>query len=162
MIIKGLIDEDFVNYKKPSMTIMFPRCSFKCDKECGMQVCQNSALASAPDIEVDAKELTDRFMSNSITTAVVCAGLEPFDSPKDLLGLVREIRMRTDHPIIIYTGYTKQELISDPNNTYDALRIYSNIIVKFGRFIPGGMPHMDEVLGVELIGDNQYAEVVSR
>ena len=127
-----------------------------------MQVCQNSALASAPDIEVDAKELTDRFMSNSITTAVVCAGLEPFDSPKDLLGLVREIRMRTDHPIIIYTGYTKQELISDHNNTYDALRIYSNIIVKFGRFIPGGMPHMDEVLGVELIGDNQYAEVVSR
>jgi len=35
MIIKGLIDEDFVNYKKPSMTIMMPYCTFKCDKEYG-------------------------------------------------------------------------------------------------------------------------------
>ena len=46
MVIKGIIDEDFVNYKKPSMTIEFPYCSFKCDKECGQQVCQNSALVN--------------------------------------------------------------------------------------------------------------------
>ena len=32
MIIKGLIDEDFINYKKPSMVIEFPYCNFKCDK----------------------------------------------------------------------------------------------------------------------------------
>ena len=30
MKIKGLISEDFVNYKKPAMTIMFPYCTFKC------------------------------------------------------------------------------------------------------------------------------------
>ena len=41
MILKGLIDEDFVNYKKPAMVLEFPYCSFKCDKECGRQVCQN-------------------------------------------------------------------------------------------------------------------------
>jgi len=162
MIIKGLIDEDFVNYRRPSMTIMFPKCSFKCDSECGKRVCQNSTLASAPDIEIDARELADRFVSNPITSAVVCTGLEPFDSPKDLLGLIKEIRVRTSHPIVIYTGYTKQELISDPNGIFDAICAYSNIIVKFGRFIPGRTPHTDEILGVELIGDNQYAEVVSR
>ena len=33
MIIKQLIDEDFVNYKVPSMFIAFPRCTFKCEKE---------------------------------------------------------------------------------------------------------------------------------
>ena len=52
MKIKGLIDEDWVNYKKPSMYIAFPRCSFKCDKECGRQVCQNSALANEKNIEI--------------------------------------------------------------------------------------------------------------
>ena len=44
MIVKGIIDEDFINYKKPSMVIEFPYCSFKCDKECGQPVCQNSSL----------------------------------------------------------------------------------------------------------------------
>lgn len=39
MLIKNLIEEDFVNYKKPSMVVLFPNCSFKCDKECGRPVC---------------------------------------------------------------------------------------------------------------------------
>ena len=52
MKIKGIIDEDFINYKKPSMVIMCPSCTFKCDKENGAQVCQNSTLAAAPNIEV--------------------------------------------------------------------------------------------------------------
>ena len=48
MKIKGLISEDFVNYKKPSMTIMFPYCiGFKC----GAEYCQNSPLAKSKNIE---------------------------------------------------------------------------------------------------------------
>ena len=39
MLVKGIIDEDFVNYKKPSMYIAMPNCSFKCDKDCGRAVC---------------------------------------------------------------------------------------------------------------------------
>ena len=35
IILKGIIDEDFVNYRVPSMTLMFPKCSFKCEKEYG-------------------------------------------------------------------------------------------------------------------------------
>ena len=41
MFVKGIIDEDFVNYKKPVMYIAFPCCSFKCDKENGARYCQN-------------------------------------------------------------------------------------------------------------------------
>ena len=37
MILKGLIEEDFCNYKKPTMTLMFPYCSFKCDNEAGIK-----------------------------------------------------------------------------------------------------------------------------
>ncbi len=38
MKVKGVIFEDTVNYKKISMTVMTPYCSFKCDKECGKPV----------------------------------------------------------------------------------------------------------------------------
>ena len=40
MRIKFLVDEDFVNYKKPSMFIGFPNCTWKCEKECGQKMCQ--------------------------------------------------------------------------------------------------------------------------
>lgn len=39
MKIKGIVFEDFLNYKKPSLFIIFPYCSFKCDKDCGLKVC---------------------------------------------------------------------------------------------------------------------------
>ena len=41
------------------------------------------------------------------------------------------------------------------------LKKYSNIIIKFGRFIPNQKPHYDPVLGVELASDNQYGEKIS-
>ena len=53
MFIKGIIDEDFVNYKKPAMVIEFPSCDFKCDKECGKTVCQNNPLTKIRNIKVE-------------------------------------------------------------------------------------------------------------
>ena len=53
MKIKGLISEDFVNYKKSAMTIMFPYCTFKC----GTEYCQNSPLSKAEDIEMDITDI---------------------------------------------------------------------------------------------------------
>ena len=57
MKVKTIIFEDFVNYKKPSMFIATSKCDFKCDKECGKAVCQNSHLATAPNIDIDDEEL---------------------------------------------------------------------------------------------------------
>ena len=57
MLVKGIIDTDIVNYKKISMTIEFPYCSFKCDKECGRAVCQNSPLANEPNIVISEEEI---------------------------------------------------------------------------------------------------------
>ena len=63
---------------------------------------------------------------------------------------------------MIYTGYTKEELqnkIYKDNISYlDKLKQYKNIIIKYGRYIPNQTPHYDEVLGVNLASDNQYAE----
>ena len=38
MKVKNLLDEDFVNFKKPSMFIATSKCDFKCEKECGEKI----------------------------------------------------------------------------------------------------------------------------
>ena len=157
MIIKGIQDEDFVNYKKPSMFISFPSCTWKCDRECGKKVCQNGTLATTPNIEVGVKTIVDRYINNPITKAIVCGGLEPFDTWGDLQKLIIELRQKTQDDIVIYTGYKKEE-ISYAVNWFN---LFSNIIVKFGRFIPDQHKHYDEVLGIYLASDNQYAERIS-
>lgn len=163
MIIKNLIDEDFVNYKKPSMFIGMPTCSFKCDKECGVQVCQNSALANAPQIDMNPVEIATRFYNNPISEAIVFGGLEPFDSLLDMCELLSifyalyncsfDIKEAPD--IVIYTGYYPNEI----KDKLKMLKIYKdmNIIIKFGRFIPDKPHRFDDILGVELASDNQYA-----
>lgn len=157
MIIKQLLDEDFVNYKKPSMFIGFASCSWKCDKECGMQVCQNGALATSPIKNIGFKIIVNRYINNPITSSVVCGGLEPFDTWGDLYGLVTYLRVSTQDDIVIYTGYYKEEIEA----YIDELKVFPNIIIKFGRYIPGCEKHYDEVLGVYLASDNQYAERIS-
>lgn len=157
MLVKDILDVDFVNYKKASMVISFPRCSWKCEKECGKQVCQNSALAKAPDIEISVDKVVERYLKNGISEAVVCGGLEPFDSWSELLLFIGKFRAKSNDDIVIYTGYYKEEI----EDEIDWLKNYDNIVVKFGRFIPGHKKHYDEILGIKLASDNQYAEVIS-
>ena len=167
MLVKGIIDEDFLNYKKPSMYIATSKCSFKCDKECGRAVCQNSSLAHDPTIDITVQDLISRYMSNPITKAIVISGMEPFDTPDliyELVYTLREGGVMDD--IIIYTGYTEYELTLDDsgrqeNATYNWLKHYPNIYIKFGRYVPDQEPHYDEVLGVMLASDNQYGKKVS-
>lgn len=150
--LKDIIDEDFVNYEVPSMTLMFPKCSFKCDKE----KCQNKQLIDEPDITIEINKLCERYLNNHITEAIVCQGLEPFDSFGELYGFIYELRTKykCDDPVVIYTGYDKHEVI----DKCILLVFCKNVIVKFGRYIPDQEPHYDKVLGVYLASDNQYAE----
>lgn len=157
MEIKGILHEDFVNYKKPSMLIMFPKCTFKCDKECGSPVCQNSALAKGRTYQLPANSIVNQYMENNFTSAIVFAGLEPFDSFEDMMTLIRMFRLNTGDDIVIYTGYTEEEIA----DYLKELSLFEHIYVKFGRFIPNQQPHFDEVLGVNLASDNQYGKKVS-
>lgn len=157
MKIKGIIHEDFVNYKKPSMVVEFPRCDFKCDRECGQEVCQNSSLVKSPTHDVPVDKIVLSYLNNSITKALVCQGLEPFDSKEDLYQLIKFFRKYADDDIVIYTGYTEEELFLDIEFLK---RVYKNIIVKFGRFIPNSPSYYDETLGVFLASSNQYAKKI--
>ena len=158
MILKGLIEEDFCNYKKPTMTLMFPYCSFKCDNEAGIKICQNSELTLSPNIEIGYYDLLKRYEKNPITKGVVCSGLEPFDS-KELYDFINYFRKFNSDVIVIYTGYTEQEV--KEKFSWIFLPYYKNIIIKFGRFIPNDEFHYDEILGVQLASSNQYAKRIS-
>ena len=158
MKIKGIIDYDCTNYKLPCLTIEFPYCDFKCDKLNGCQVCQNSGLAAEPSIEVSGDYIWNLYQQNPLTKAFCFQGLEPFDSYLDLLDLVMFIRIhkQCDDPIIIYTGYNEGEDWIVENS----LRHYNHIIIKYGRYLMGHEPHYDDILGVKLASNNQYAKVL--
>ena len=159
MIVKQILDEDFVNYKKPSMFIGFPSCTFKCEIECGEHCCQNSALAQSPNIEVSVDNIVQRYLSNPITSAIVCGGLERMDSFEDLWRFIFHLRVKgcTDD-VVIYTGYYENEI---PQEHLNRLSLVPNIIIKFGRFKPNEEKHYDNILGVLLASNNQYARRIS-
>lgn len=181
MLLKGITDEDFVNYKVPSMFIATAFCSFKCDKENGQPVCQNSRLARQSNIDISDDLILDRYKNNPISHAIVFGGLEPFDQFVQLFHLINKIRdADIIDDIVIYTGWNKDELErakwdayligpdgskqyfnSAPLNCIQTLQRFQNIIIKYGRYIPGHQPHYDPVLGVNLASDNQYAERIS-
>lgn len=157
MRVKGLVPEDFIQYKKPSMFLICPFCSFKCDIENGTQICQNWSLAKAPIIEVETNKIIQQYLDNPITKAVVFGGLEPLDSFDEVLEFIQNLRQYCLDDVVIYTGYYADEI----RDKLEILKNYPNIIVKFGRFIPNQKSRFDDVLGINLASDNQYAEQIS-
>ena len=146
--IKAILDEDFVNYRKCSMFIGFPKCSFKC----GEGLCQNSALATAESKQISAEDLVNRYLSNPLSEAIVIGGLEPFDTYEQLKELVTAFRKKTFDDIVIYTGYEPEEIIEEIQGIWH----FPNMYFKFGRYIPEKPSRFDEILGVTLASDNQY------
>ena len=161
MKLKGIIDYDCTNYKKPTLTLEFPYCDFKCDKLNNCQVCQNNSLKYEPNITISLEKIWDLYIQNPLTKGFCCQGLEPFDSPEELGQFITFIRKekKCNDDIIIYTGYDAKE---KPlfKSSVEQLN-YKNIIVKWGRFIINQKPHYDAILGVNLASDNQYAEKIN-
>ena len=157
MKLRGIVAEDFLNYKDPAMILLWPNCNFKCDLENGNQFCQNLPLIKTPIVETDPDVLIDEFINNPITKAIVCSGLEPMDSFDELLDFIKRLREKSDAMVVIYTGYKATEIKSQINK----LKKYPNIIVKFGRYKPNEEAHFDELLGIKLASKNQWAKQIS-
>lgn len=155
--LKDIVEVDYINYKKPSMFLIFPNCTFKCDKENGNKICQNNSLIKEPNVEIEIAAVVNRYCRNPLSHSIVCGGLEPFDSWKELLSLICELRKVTEDDIIIYTGYKEEEITEQINQ----LAQFHNIIIKFGRFIPNQSSHLDAVLGINLASPNQYSRRIS-
>ena len=160
MRLKGLVAEDFVNYKLPSIFLSTCFCDFKCCKEAEVDigVCQNAPLSAEPIKDISDEYIYRLYVDNPITKAVVIGGMEPIAQLGEVLALLRYFREHgTSDPFVIYTGYYPDEI----QKAIESLKQCPNIIIKFGRYIPNRDKRYDEVLGVELASDNQYAEAIS-
>lgn len=160
MKVKNIIAEDFVNYKEPSLFIVSSICDFKCCKEqnIDISICQNQEIIHQPTIDISNRKIYNMYKNNPITHAIVIGGLEPMLQLDEVIDLIAYFRNHgCDDNFIIYTGYNKDEIGIELKH----LSQYKNIIIKFGRYIPNQSSHYDDVLGVDLISDNQYAERIS-
>lgn len=156
MRLKSVTDEDFVQYRKPCMFISTCFCDWKCCREMNTDICmcQNSPAYDNRIVNKRNDALVRRYVKNPITKAIVFGGFEPMLQFDELVELMRCFREQTDDDIVIYTGYYESEI----SDKLEELRKLGNVIVKFGRYKPGQKPHLDEVLGVQLANDEQYAK----
>lgn len=158
MTVKNIVMEDFLQYEKPSMFIITTKCSFKCEKEAKCPgMCQNSSIVKQSNMHIEDEKLVNMYINNDITQAIVFGGLEPFDTYSEMLDLIKCFRTKLNDDIVIYTGYTEEEI----SKQVIELSQFNNIIIKFGRYIPNQEYHKDEVLGVMLASPNQYAKRIS-
>ena len=161
MRVKTIVDEDFVNYNKPSMFIGTISCNGKCCIEGGfpLSVCQNDGWRGCAPIDITDEVIIKRYIQNPITHAIVFGGLEPIEQYDEVISLVKTLREDFDchDDVVIYTGYYPEEI----SIILAMIEKYDNIVVKFGRYIPNMKSRFDEVLGVTLASDNQYAVRIS-
>lgn len=160
MLVNNIIDEDIINYKEVSMFIGMPFCSGKCWKELGLDcsICQNDKLRNSDLIDVDILALVKRFQDNPLSKAVVFGGLEPLDSAADVYYFIFTMRqLGLNNKVVIYTGYKEEE--KDVQDFINILKehYFTNVIIKVGRYIPNSNSRYDDILGVTLASDNQYA-----
>ena len=93
-------------------------------------------------------------MNNPITKAVVIGGMEPMLQLDEVESLIKLFRNNgDDSEFVIYTGYYPEEITEQ----LESLKPLGTIVIKFGRFIPDRPSRYDDVLGITLSSDNQFA-----
>ena len=162
MRVKTIVDEDFVNYQKPSMFIGTISCGGKCCLEGGfpLSVCQNDGWRGNAPIDIRDRVIIERYLHNGISRAIVFGGLEPMEQSDELFEFIDILRntYKCDDDVVIYTGYNREEISGIVERLAQR---FNNIIIKFGRYIPNMKSRFDDVLGVNLASDNQYAVRIS-
>lgn len=101
MLLSGYVEEDFTNYKEPSLFLGTAYCDWKCCKDAGYDVCQNKNLAASKKINITIETLYNRYKNNQLTSAIVLGGLEPFMQFEDIYDLIAYFRGQGMNPILL-------------------------------------------------------------
>lgn len=159
MKLKFIKRDDFINYKKCSMFLGVVSCDWKCCKENNIpcSLCQNYSWSNNTIKEINNKDIIELYLEDSLEEALVFGGLEPLLQFDELISFIKDFRKISNDDIVIYTGYYPCEIEKE----IEELKKFSNIIIKFGRYIPNKKNKYDKILGVTLASDNQYAEKIS-
>jgi pyruvate-formate lyase-activating enzyme len=131
-------------------------CDWKCLKEQNLPLstCQNSHTCDIGNKEIELKELVARFNDNVLSECVIWAGLEPMLQFEEMLCFINEFRKTNNEEVIIFTGYYPEEL----KWHIEKLKSFSNLIIKFGRYIKNSKPIRDNLLKIELVSENQFSK----
>ena len=88
--LKGVVMEDFINYRLPSMFLISSYCDWKCCREGGFSetVCQNNGIINMPTKEFMYSSLFKAYIVNNISKSIVIGGLEPFKQFDEIYGLI--------------------------------------------------------------------------
>lgn len=134
-------------------------CDWKCCKESNIpcSICQNYPWSNNPVKEFNNEDIINMYLKDGLEESIVFGGLEPILQFQEVISFIDEFRKVSEDDIVIYTGYYKEEIEKE----IEGLKKYKNIIIKFGRYIPNRNNRYDEILGVTLASDNQYAEKIS-
>lgn len=159
--VKNIIYEDFINYKYPSMFIALGECDWKCciEQNVDISICQNCELSKQNDIEMSIIDIFNDYISNNITSSITIGGLESFKRFDEIFELIKYFRIdgKINDTFVIFTGYYPEEIVLE----VELLKQFKNIIIKFGRYIPNKDKKYDDILGIYLASDNQYAIKIS-
>lgn len=160
--------DNVTDYEETSMLLVFPKCSGKCGPACH----NYNMIGKTAPLNVKVEDIVNLYNSLSDHKAVVCAGLEPFDSFDDLYALV-EAFANNSKPcdFVIYSGYYPYNDVSYENSTgitnvWELARKIVKIkgsnqdftlYFKYGRYIedPNDDGYDSRLLGVHLSSRNQ-------
>lgn len=155
--------DDITDFKETSILLVFPFCSGKCGKSC-----HNYKLIGQNNYkEYNINSIVNLYNRCSMHNAVVCAGLEPFDSFDELKLLVKQLFLNRKKSVslVIYTGYELSEIKNKVEQLINLVQGYpetsksinNKLFIKFGRYEKDKKEYWySTFLGVELATSNQY------
>lgn len=126
--IAGVIRESIVDGPGLRFVVFTQGCTHGCEG------CHNPAThALDGGYEISAQRILAEFFKNPLLKGITLSGGEPFLQPDELIPIAKEVKER-GKDVVIYTGYTLEELTAMQNSSADELLSYCDILVD-GPFI---------------------------
>jgi len=126
--IAGQARESIVDGPGIRYTVFTQGCPHHCP---GCQNPQTHDFAGGQDISLD--KLLEDICRNPLVSGVTFSGGEPFSQPGPLATLAQELKKRRRH-IMVYTGYTFEELLKLNDPAVKQLLSFTDLLVD-GRYV---------------------------